>query len=73
MSVTAFKDLPLADRDRKWDGDAAENRKWAGAEDKPNQRDRDAHIWYDSGNKDNFAAYKLLFADVIGGKLKAVP
>ena len=24
MSVTAFQDLPLADRDREWDGDAAE-------------------------------------------------
>src|SRR2546423_8325481 len=75
MSVTAFKDLPLGDRDRKWDGAAAEKRvrKWAGAEDKPNQKYRDAHLWYDSGNKDNFTAYKLLFADVISGKLKAVP
>ena len=26
MSVTAFQDLPLADRDREWDGDAAEKR-----------------------------------------------
>ena len=32
MSVTAFQDLPLADRDREWDGDAAEKRvrDWAG-------------------------------------------
>ncbi len=75
MSVTAFKDLPLADRGRKWDGAAAEKRvrKWADAQDKPNQKYRDAHIWYDNGNKDNFTAYKLLFADVIGGRLKAVP
>jgi hypothetical protein len=75
MSVTAFKDLPLADHARKWDGDAAEKRvpKWAGAEDKPNQNYRDAHIWYDSDKKDNFTAYKLLIADVIGGELKAVP
>ncbi len=75
MSVTAFQDLPLADRNRKWDGDAAEKRvrKWAGAQDKPNQKYRDAHIWYDSGKKDNFTAYKLLFADVSGGELKAVP
>jgi hypothetical protein len=65
----------LADRGRKWDGAAAEKRvrKWAGAEDEPNQKYRDAHIWYDSADKDNFTAYKLLFADVIGGKLKAVP
>jgi hypothetical protein len=75
MSVTAFQDLPLADRDRQWDGDAAEKRvrKWAGAEDGPNAKYRNAHVWYDSGKKDNFTAYKLLIADVIGGKLEAVP
>jgi predicted MFS family arabinose efflux permease len=75
MSVTSFQDLPLADRDREWDGAAAEKRvrKWAGAEDEPNQKYRDAHVWYDGDNKDNFTAYKLLIADVIDGKLKAVP
>ena len=75
MSVTAFQDLPLADRTREWDGDAADKRvrKWAGAEDEPNQKYRDAHVWYDSDNKDNFTAYKLLIADVVGDKLEAVP
>ena len=75
MSVTAFQDLPLADRDREWDGDAAEKRvrKWADAEDEPNQKYRDAHVWYDGDKKDNFTAYKLLIADVVDGKLKAVP
>jgi hypothetical protein len=75
MSVTAFEDLPLADRDRDWDGGAAEKRvrRWADAEDEPNAKYRDAHVWYDSDNKDNFTAYKLLIADVIDGKLQAVP
>ena len=75
MAVTSFQDLPLADRDREWDGAAAEKRvrKWAGAEDEPNQKYRDAHVWYDADNKDNFTAYKLLIADVVGGNLKAVP
>ena len=75
MSVTAFQDLPLADRDRKWDGDAADKRvrAWADAQDEPNEKYRDAHVWYDSANKDNFTAYKLLIADVIDGKLTAVP
>ncbi len=75
MSVTAFQDLPLADRDREWDGDAADKRvrNWAGAQDEPNQKYRDAHVWYDKDQKDNFTAYKLLIADVIGGKLEAVP
>ena len=75
MSVTAFQDLPLADRDREWDGDAADKRvrKWAGAEDEPNQKYRDAHVWYDGDNKDNFTAYKLLIADVVADKLEVVP
>ncbi len=34
---------------------------------------RDAHVWYDGGNSDNFTAYKLLIADVIDGKVRAVP
>jgi len=75
MAVSAFQDYPLAHRDREWDGAAAEKRvrKWAGAEDEPNQKYRDAHVWYDSQNKDNFTAYKLLIADVINGKITAVP
>lgn len=75
MAVTPFKDLPLADRDRAWDGDAAESRvrRWAGAEDGPNEQYRDAHVWYDADQKDEFGAYKLLIADVIDGELTAVP
>ena len=75
MAVTSFQDTPLADRNHEWDGDGAEKRvrSWAGAEDGPNEKYRDAHVWYDSANKDNFTAYKLLIADVIDGKIKAVP
>src|SRR6478609_6507319 len=75
MSVTAFQDLPLADRDREWDGDAADKRVrvWAHAEDEPNAKYRDAHVWYDADKKQNFTAYKMLIADVIDGKLVAIP
>ena len=75
MAVTSFQDLPLADRDRAWDGDAAEKRvrSWAGADDEPTEKYRDAHVWYDADKKDNFTAYKLLVADVVDGKLVAVP
>jgi hypothetical protein len=75
MAATTFQDLPMADRDREWDGDAAEKRvrRWAGAEDGPNEKYRDAHVWYDADSKDNFTAYKLLIADVVDGKLRAVP
>ena len=75
MAVTSFQDLPLADRDLAWDGDAAEKRvrEWAGAEDEPNEKYRDAHVWYDADKKGNFTAYKLLIADVVDGRLRAVP
>jgi hypothetical protein len=75
MAVTSFQDLPLADRDREWDGTAAEKRvrSWADAEDEPNQKYRDAHVWYDADKKENFTAYKLLITDVVDGKLKVVP
>jgi hypothetical protein len=75
MAVTAFQDYPLADGDRHWDGDAAQKRvrDWAGAQDEPNDKYRDAHVWFDSASKDNFTAYKLLIADIIDGKIRAVP
>ena len=54
MAVTSFQDFTLADADRDWDGDAADKRvrRWAGAEDEPNEKYRDAHVWYDANNKD---------------------
>jgi hypothetical protein len=75
MSVVSFQDLPLADRKRRWNGDAANKRvrKWAGADEKPNARYRKAFVWFDGDAKDNFTAYKLQIADVIDGELKAVP
>jgi|SRR5581483_6222406 len=75
VTVTTFQDLPMTDRDHAWDGDSAERRvrKWAHAEDGPNQKYRDAHLWYDAENKDNFTAYKLLIADVVDGDLRAIP
>ncbi|MBT2228323.1 hypothetical protein [Nonomuraea sp. NEAU-A123] len=75
MTVTQFKDLPLADRDRAWDAAAADKRvrKWAGAEDGPNEKYRQAFLWYDGDNADEFGSYKLPIADVVDGELKVVP
>jgi hypothetical protein len=75
MTVTRFQDLPLAPPDREWDGDAAESRvrDWADAKDRPTPKYRDAHLWYDKDNADNFTAYKMLIADVVEGRLEAVP
>lgn len=38
-----------------------------------NRKYRNAHVWYDGERKENFTAYKLLIADVVDKKLKAVP
>jgi hypothetical protein len=75
LSVTAFQDLPLADQERAWDGDAADKRvrEWADAQEEPNEKYREAHVWYDKENKQNFGAYKLLIADVVDGRPTAVP
>ena len=75
MSVTTFQDLPVTDRGRRWDGGAVEQRvrRWAGATEGPNAKYRNAHVWYDGDQKSNFTAYKLLIADVIDGRLQAVP
>jgi hypothetical protein len=75
MSVTSFKDLPLADRDREWDANAADQRvrAWAGAQRAPNRKYRQAYVWYDGGEQGNFGAYKLPIADVVDGDLRVVP
>ncbi len=75
MTVVRFQDLPLADRSRSWNADAADKRvrRWAGAESGPNARYRRAFLWYDSARSDEFTAYKLPIADVIGGELRVVP
>ncbi|MBV9197627.1 MAG: hypothetical protein JO168_26125 [Solirubrobacterales bacterium] len=75
MSVVEFQDLPLADRDREWDGSAANRRlrDWAGADHGPNDRYRKAFVWYEPADADKFKGYKFQIADIVDGKLKAVP
>jgi hypothetical protein len=75
MAVVDFQDLPLADRDREWDGDEANTRvrEWAGVEDEPNDRYRKAFVWYEPDDADKFKGYKLQIADVVNGDLTAVP
>ncbi len=78
--VTGFKsvgvtDLPIADRDTAWDADTAIERvkAWADAKDEPNEKFASAFFGFDADNADEFSAYKMPYADVIDGKLMAVP
>ena len=72
-SVGGSTALPLADRKRAWDAAAAEKRVRAWAGGAPNAKYERAFFYYDSANADNLTAYKLQFADVIDGRLVAVP
>lgn len=79
-ALVPFQDLPLADRDKPWNASAAKARvkTWAGANeglDSPSIQKKysKAFLWYDKEEADTFAAYKLPIADVIDGKLTAIP
>lgn len=74
-AVVPFQNLPLANRERDWDSNAAIGRvrEFVGATERPNREYRRAFLFYDRENQGNFGAYKLPIADVIDGQLKAVP
>lgn len=71
--------LPLGDRGTAWDKNAADARvrAWAGVDaDEPSPaawtKYGQAHFWH-APDADTFGAFKLPFADVVDGKLVAVP
>lgn len=81
-AVVPFGDLPLAERTRLWDSTSAIGRvrEWAGADGDGDLSDPDvqakykqAFFYYDRADADLFGAYKLPFADIIDGRLTAVP
>jgi len=74
-ATVPFQDLPLAARDKTWKKREANKRlrSWAGASDGPNAKYRKAFIWYDKEKAEDFGSYKLQIADVLDGKLTAIP
>jgi hypothetical protein len=68
-------DLPIADRDRAWDSDAAIAgiRDLTDSDDEPSARYRRGFFWFDGENADQFGAYKLPFAASVDGDLTAIP
>lgn len=79
-SESASKSLPLAPESAAWDGAGARSRiaKWASSDGSGDKDKIDwpkyakAFAYFDSSQKEDFGGYKLPFADVIGGELKAV-
>lgn len=78
-TIDSFKSanlgLPLAPRDTQWDGSKAEQniREYTNSNDKPSADYGNYFMYVDTANKQNFGAYKLLFADIIDGKPHIVP
>jgi HK97 family phage prohead protease len=74
-SVVPYQNLPLADREREWDKSSALGRvrSFTDSEDSPSSKYKKAFLWYDKESDDKFGSYKLPIADVIDGKLVAVP
>lgn len=74
-SVVPFQDLPLAARDRAWDADAAIERvrEFTDSTDEPSAAYRRAFLWFDGEATEDFDAYKMPVADVVDGRLVAVP
>ena len=70
-------DLPLADRDREWEGDTATASIFDKAGWDTGHPDyafaRRGFFAYDDEASENKTAYKLPFAEVIKGRLEAVP
>ena len=74
-SIIPFQDLPMADIEQGWDSVAAITRikEFTGSEDSPNDEYRKAFLWFDIESSNKFSAYKLPIADIVNGKLMAVP
>lgn len=78
MSVRGDSGLPLADEDMAWDASAADTRvrEWAGGDDKDKinwKKYQRAFVICDKDESESFGGYHLPFADIVDGKLKAVP
>ena len=75
-AATGASNLPLADRERPWDAAAADKRvqDWAGGSDNMDwAKYSKAFFYVDQADKELLGSYKLQFADVIDGELKAIP
>ncbi|MDX1664872.1 MAG: hypothetical protein R3272_13855 [Candidatus Promineifilaceae bacterium] len=74
--VSGKTDLPLADDDREWDGDEAEDKifEWAGwPDDEDPDKAKQGFFAYKDDEAKEKESYKLPFATLIDGELTAVP
>ena len=65
----------LNDKDRSWDSDMAVQRvrRFTDSVENPSASYKRAFLYFDEENADNFTAYKLPIADIVDGKMVAIP
>lgn len=73
--VIPFQNLPLAERLTGWNSVAAGDRvkQFTDSESVPSEEYKSAFVWLNPEKKEKFDGYKIQIADVIEGKLVAVP
>jgi len=76
-AVVPYQDLALADEGRSWSVGDAHNRVVSDCDLKGDSPDwvkfKRAHLWFDPAKTEDITGYKFLIADIIDGKLLAVP
>lgn len=74
-TVIPFLDLPVAGKDLAWDPEkaVANLKEFTGSEDSPSADYKNGFLWFDKDNKDAFESYRLPIADIVKGKMVAVP
>ena len=67
--------LPIADRDREWDGDKAVKniRDFTQSIDEPSDDYSQYFLYFDSEKEDQFTSYKLPFVDIIDNEPTIIP
>tara|TARA_R100000654_G_scaffold66676_3_gene95002 strand:+ start:521 stop:1666 length:1146 start_codon:yes stop_codon:yes gene_type:complete len=81
INMSVLKSTPrgllpvLDDREREWDSDSAIRRvrTFTNSKDNPSSTYKNAFLYFDPDDADNFRGYKLPIADVVDGKLVAIP
>ncbi|MGI8425589.1 MAG: hypothetical protein ACR2M4_03130 [Actinomycetota bacterium] len=79
--ATGATDYPLISRETRWDGNSAELRirSWASSDGTGDldtidfDKYKQGFFWFDSSDPNHITSYKLPYADLIDGKLHAVP
>lgn len=74
--IQSFLNLPLAPREREWDGAAAEKRVREWATENGNidfNKYKRAFLYRNEEDPELLGSYKLGYADIIDGELKAIP